>query len=202
MRICFIGDSFVNGTGDDDCLGWTGRVCSAARKAGHDLTFYNLGIRRDTSADIAARWRREAEARLPAEHDCRLVFSFGANDCTPGNEADGRRVARERTLAHARDILGTARAWLPTLMVGPLPVCDDPATNERIARLSKDMGRLCATLHVPYLEVFPLALSSPLWTLETRKGDGAHPNVGGYALIAGAVERWDAWRHWIDTERH
>lgn len=26
MRICFIGDSFVNGTGDDTCLGWVGRI--------------------------------------------------------------------------------------------------------------------------------------------------------------------------------
>ena len=25
MRICFFGDSFVNGTGDDECLGWVGR---------------------------------------------------------------------------------------------------------------------------------------------------------------------------------
>jgi lysophospholipase L1-like esterase len=61
MRICFFGDSIVNGTGDPDCLGWVGRVCGAARKSGVDLTSYNLGIRRDTSADILRRWRREAE---------------------------------------------------------------------------------------------------------------------------------------------
>ena len=88
MRICFIGDSFVAGAGDDDCLGWPGRLCAAARQAGHDLTLYNLGIRRDTSADIAARWEAEARARLPAEHDGRLVFLFGVNDCvedTPGH---------------------------------------------------------------------------------------------------------------------
>jgi acyl-CoA thioesterase-1 len=65
MRICFFGDSIVNGTGDDDCLGWTGRICSAARHAGHAVTHYNLGIRRDTSANVSARWRQEAERRLP-----------------------------------------------------------------------------------------------------------------------------------------
>lgn len=32
MRICFIGDSFVNGTGDPECLGWAGRICVTARK--------------------------------------------------------------------------------------------------------------------------------------------------------------------------
>ena len=35
-RICFFGDSFVNGTGDDDALGWVGRLCAAERRAGLD----------------------------------------------------------------------------------------------------------------------------------------------------------------------
>ncbi|HZC55143.1 MAG TPA: hypothetical protein VE396_03730 [Xanthobacteraceae bacterium] len=30
IRICFFGDSMVNGTGDDACLGWVGRICAAA----------------------------------------------------------------------------------------------------------------------------------------------------------------------------
>lgn len=77
MRLCFFGDSFVNGTGDDDCLGWVGRLCAAERRVGRDLTVYNLGVRRDTSDDILRRWRREAEARLPPGCGGRLVFSFG-----------------------------------------------------------------------------------------------------------------------------
>jgi acyl-CoA thioesterase-1 len=55
MRICFFGDSFVNGTGDDDALGWVGRAVASARHAGRDVTAYNLGVRGDTSADVAAR---------------------------------------------------------------------------------------------------------------------------------------------------
>ena len=42
MRICFFGDSFVNGTGDDDCRGWPGRLCAEARQRGCDVTLYNL----------------------------------------------------------------------------------------------------------------------------------------------------------------
>jgi acyl-CoA thioesterase-1 len=42
---------------------------------------------------MLARWQREAEARLPSEHDGRLVFSFGANDCCPGEDIGGVRVA-------------------------------------------------------------------------------------------------------------
>src|SRR5579864_3855917 len=101
MRVCFFGDSFVNGTGDDEGLGWVGRVVASARQAGLDLTAYNLGIRRDTSADVAARWLYEARLRLPAEHEGRLVFSFGANDCA-SVDVDGRpRVACGDSLSNA-----------------------------------------------------------------------------------------------------
>jgi lysophospholipase L1-like esterase len=66
-RICFVGDSFVNGTGDPECLGWTGRICALACQKGHDVTYYNLGVRRETSTDIATRWRDEVSRRLPEE---------------------------------------------------------------------------------------------------------------------------------------
>ena len=81
MRLCFFGDSFVAGAGDDAALGWPGRLTAWARRAGVDVTAYNLGVRRDTSSDIAARWGAEAVARLPADFERRLAFSFGANDC-------------------------------------------------------------------------------------------------------------------------
>src|SRR3954451_17927814 len=71
IRLCFFADSFVNGTGDDACLGWVGRACAAGRRNGVDLTCYNLGIRGDTSADVLRRWEHEAQARLPPEHDGR-----------------------------------------------------------------------------------------------------------------------------------
>lgn len=56
VRICFVGDSFMQGTCDPDCLGWPGRVCRAAIQSGVGMTCYNLGVRRDTSADILRRW--------------------------------------------------------------------------------------------------------------------------------------------------
>ena len=197
IRICFFGDSMVNGTGDDACLGWVGRVCAAARRRGRELTCYNLGIRRDTSVDVLARWQREAEARLLPEHDGRLIFSFGANDCCPGEDIGGVRVAPGRALANAEAILMAAVAWRPTLMVGPLPICD-VAVDRRTRQLSGDFATLCAHLRVPYLDVFDLAAASDTWTREVAAGDGAHPNEGGYAVIAGVVENWTCWRAWID----
>lgn len=79
IRICFVGDSFVNGTGDETALGWTGRLCASANRVA-SITYYNLGIRRDTSHDILQRWERECALRLPGFCDGRLVFSCGVND--------------------------------------------------------------------------------------------------------------------------
>ena len=58
-RVCFIGDSFVQGTGDPTGLGWVGRVVSETKQAGWNITGYNLGVRGETSRDIMARWERE-----------------------------------------------------------------------------------------------------------------------------------------------
>jgi len=196
MRICFFGDSFVAGVGDDACLGWPGRLCAAARHAGHDVTPYNLGIRRETSADIAMRWRAEARPRLPDGMDGRLIFAFGANDCTRG-EGDEPRVAPDRTLVHLETILARAVRWRPTLMIGPLPVSDDPVIDERIRSLSEAFGPLCVRLEVPYLSVFENVAACAPWTREAAAGDGTHPNASGYAALAAIIEAWGPWRAWF-----
>lgn len=195
IRVCFFGDSFVNGTGDDACLGWVGRACAAARQSGVDLTCYNLGIRRDTSADVLRRWEQEAWARLPPEHDGRLVFSFGANDCCLADDGAAVRVPHDVALANARTILTQARAWRPTLMVGPLPVCD-AEVDARIATLSAAFAAIGESLGVPYLEVFQYAAKSEAWAREVAAGDGAHPNGLGYGAISEVFQRWPAWRGW------
>ncbi|HET7883050.1 MAG TPA: GDSL-type esterase/lipase family protein [Acetobacteraceae bacterium] len=195
MRICFIGDSFVNGTGDDECLGWSGRICARARQTGCDVTLYNLGIRRDTSADILARWEREARARLLPEHDGRLVFSFGVNDCVH-EMADRPRVPEDDAVANAQAILASAAAWLPTLMVGP-PWTGEPELDARVRRLSARLGSLCGDLSVPYLAPWDAHIDVEVWHREALAGDGIHPNRRGYALIADLVDAWPPWRRWV-----
>jgi lysophospholipase L1-like esterase len=179
------------------CLpGWVGRACAAARHGGRDVTCYNLGIRRDTREDVRARWESEAKGRLPPEYNGCLVFSFGANDACPG--ADGEvRVTPDRALANAEAILVAAIAWRPTLMVGPLPI-GDLIVDTRIAELSARFSAICARLGIPFFPVIDIASSSEAWACEVAAGDGAHPNEQGYALIAEAFTRWDAWRAWID----
>jgi len=196
MKICFFGDSFTNGTGDDECLGWVGRVCAARYKAAVDLTSYNLGIRGNTSADILGRWQQEARARMPDAKEGRLVFSFGANDCAKGD--DGRaRLSQTDRLKNARAILVAAPKLYPTLFVGPVPVANDAVANKRIADLSRQIGVFARAHRVPYLDIFSGLEDNETWNSECLKGDGVHPGAAGYQMIAGMVESWDAWQAWF-----
>ena len=197
LRLCFVGDSLVLGTGDSDYLGWPGRLCVAARRAGHDVTCYNLGIRRDSSADIAARWRDEVRRRLPAGSDGRVVFSFGVNDTAL---VDGRRrLTLEQSLENARTILSEASRAYPTLMVGP-PAVARADQNDRIAELSEHFDRLCRELGVPYLAVVGPLRASPVWMNDLAATDGTHPSAAGYAEWARLIEQWPAWRAWLGTD--
>jgi lysophospholipase L1-like esterase/ADP-ribose pyrophosphatase YjhB (NUDIX family) len=194
MRICFIGDSFVNGTGDPECLGWTGRICRAVRQLGYDLTYYNLGIRRETSTDVESRWLKEAACRLPANCDGRVVFSFGVNDMMI--EADKTRVDLTVSVEAARRVLMVALQQYPVLMVGPAPIAD-VEQNLRSACLSERFEQLCREVNVPYLDILTPLQASENWMQEVAAGDGAHPGATGYAELAKLVQNWSAWGDWF-----
>jgi len=194
MRICFVGDSFVNGTGDQECLGWAGRICAEAQRQGHDVTYYNLGIRRDTSADIMGRWCQEVVCRLPQGVDARVVFSFGVNDVTV--EDGVPRLELADSIRNARQILGEAKQSYPVLMVGPPPTGDEEK-NEDAARLSKELGLARKELDVPYLDVLAALKDSGTWIREAEAYDGSHPRAGGYSELAALVQEWPAWLSWF-----
>ena len=195
LRICFVGDSMVNGTGDPECLGWTGRVCAAAMQAGHDITHYNLGIRRETSAEIAGRWREEVRRRLPDGIDGRVVFSFGLNDLTI--ESGKPRVSRVNSLGTLHAIIEEAKRVYPLVMVGPPPMLGDDGRPLPVAELSQQYGAVCRELGVPYLDVARELERTGTFVREALNNDGAHPRAAGYAELAAIVQQWDAWRAWL-----
>ncbi|WP_449221696.1 GDSL-type esterase/lipase family protein [Tistrella mobilis] len=198
LRICVIGDSFVAGAGDSTCLGWAGRVAAKAIARGTDLTLYNLGIRRDTSRDIAERWLSESRARLPEGVDGRLIFAFGVNDRMEAPTPSGTRLPMAESLANAEGILRVAGARRPVLMIGPPPIAEDEA-NLRIRALSDALGPICRRLSVPWLPVFDALAADPVWMAEVRTGDGAHPDAAGYERLAKLIEGWPAWRAWTGS---
>ena len=189
VRICFVGDSFVNGTGDETALGWVGRLCAAAHSLGIPVSHYNLGIRRNTSKDILLRWETECERRLPESCDGRIVFSFGVNDTTIDNGAV--RIHPEESRSNTRKILRTATRC-ELLMVGPPPVADD-VQNERIERISEVLAEESNAFDVPYIDLFYSLKSDVAYKQEVRRNDGSHPRSTGYAKISATISSSSSW---------
>ena len=207
LRICFVGDSLVLGTNDHDFQGWPGRLAHREVQAGHDVTVYNLGIRADTSAMVAARWRSECEARLPDIHNGALVFSFGTNDMAIENGA--LRVPLEKSCSIAHKMMSAAKAWKPTLWIGIPPVDDTRQpfragsveydfASERSSQLNDAYAKIANELDIPYFDLFTILNESTSWLDAFAGDDGVHPLHTGYAQIAERLTGWDAWRAWFE----
>jgi lysophospholipase L1-like esterase len=197
LRVCFVGDSFVAGVGDPEHLGWPGRLAARSERDGLPLTRYVLGVRRQTSAEVAARWAAECAPRLTGDWESRVVLSTGVNDTT---EEDGApRLAPERSVAALDEVLaGAAAAGWPVLVVGP-PAVADHDHNERTAALDDRFAHRCADRGVPYVPVVRALAADPVWMREVAAGDGAHPGAAGYTVLADLVR--PHWQEWLADPR-
>ncbi|GEM34926.1 hypothetical protein NN3_59330 [Nocardia neocaledoniensis NBRC 108232] len=196
LRLCFLGDSFVQGIGDPEYRGWVGRVLAAT---GPDVTAFNLGIRRNTSADVLRRYERELDERRAADADHRVVVSFGSNDAV--EEEDGRvRVEPADCLENLATLLaGCRRRSVRVLVVGPPPVIDAGAAHfARVTTIADEMAALCLRENVPFIATTRALAADPVWRAEVSAGDGAHPGAEGYQRLADLVLA-GGWREWIDS---
>ncbi len=206
LRVCFIGDSITNGTGDTGFLGWPGRLCAAEVDAGHNLTDYNLGIRGDTSADIVPRWHDEVAARLSPLLHCAIVFNFGINDAT---EENGEiRVSMGQSIKNARALLSEAKLMHSTLWIGPSAVDDSrmplmtetgetrDKRNARTADYNLGFKALADELDVPYLDMLAKTINDADW--HGLLSDGLHPGPAGHQKMAEIVMGWIGWRALLD----
>ena len=210
-RICFIGDAFTVGAGDETILGWVGRLAQAEWQRNHDVTVYNLGIRGDSTRAIRRRWRGECEARLPQGSNGRLVFMFGGNDAKE-IVGTGIDVPLEESVANARAIVAEAAAWYPTLWISLIPMNETRPyptllpgmpqyrfDNGRQALYTQRYAEVARELAVPFLDIHAPLLHDPEWQRLTQSGDGSNPNAEGYARIAALITAWPAWRTWFDA---
>jgi acyl-CoA thioesterase-1 len=194
MRLIFIGDSIVAGSGDDECRGWVGRVGTASRRAGIDHTPYNLGIGGNTAADVLARWEQEVTRRLNPDIENRLVIQVGVNDARDGVERPpGDSVRDLRAFVEGARGIG-----LDPLVVGPIPTAQ-AAESERIGELSQRFAELCGELGAPYVEVHA-ALRDNATFVASQSVDGYHPDADGYAEIAQVVLH-NGWWEWLARGR-
>jgi acyl-CoA thioesterase-1 len=197
IRMCFVGDSFIQGIGDPEHRGWVGRVLQATRG---DVTAFNLGIRRNTSEDVLRRCWSEVSPRTLPEADNRLVISFGSNDMI---EEDGKvRVEPARCLGNLASLLDESEhRATAALVIGPPPVIDAGESHlRRTSKLADEMATLCETRHVPFIATTQTLAGDPTWTREALAGDGAHPGSGGYQRLTDIILA-GPWHEWITRTR-
>ena len=192
VRICVVGDSFVNGVGDPKALGWVGRVVARTPADELDLTVYNLGVRGDSSADVLARWRDETTRRWFDGSENRLVVAVGYNDIDAGLSSARTRL----NLANIVD--GAATGSLHPFVVGPPPALD-AAFNERLRPIVAAQQDVCARRGVPFIDCFTPLLSHEQWYADLGPGDGMHPAQAGYGLIAWLVLH-TGWGDWLGVD--
>lgn len=192
LRLCFFGDSYVQGVGDATGAGWVGPVAGPMMGYG---TAFNLGVRGDTSLDVQRRWYDEARCRLKNSACYGVLFSFGVNDTSLSN---GRiRVPHQRSLTVLSTLLDDAHAsgW-SALVVGP-PAPAEDGHRCRVQRLSEEMALACMSCAVPFVDlVTPLEMDES-WLAELTAGDGSHPGTAGYRRMAGLIR--PAFTTWLAT---
>jgi lysophospholipase L1-like esterase len=205
IRLCFIGDSITTGTGDFTMLGFPGRLCAAAANAGHNITLYNLGVRGDTSEDVYRRWRIETQPRMLPTTNNALVFMLGLNDSMILDTGQSR-VPLARTLAACRALMSEAKAYLPSLFIGPAPIDDTRRVpglpldvhyqffNAKISEINNHLTSISSEIGVPFLDVFTPLANSDEWSAIMRKGDGVHPPADGYEKLTALISVWASWR--------
>ena len=180
----FFGDSLTQGV--NDALmpgGWVSRLAVMASEAGlchiPRATFYNLGARRHSTANIAARWRSELDNRLIPGMVPRLVFCTGVVDmAAPGG---GQPADPELAAAQMDKLLAQAAGVAPTLVISPPPVAD-AAASSRIGHLGKLQQQLCASQGIAFAQVYELLANTTDYMNDLS--DGLHPGSQGCARMA------------------
>lgn len=200
---CFLGASTVEGVGDEANLGWPGRL--RRLESSPDLTFHNLGIRGQSSIQIAERWLSDCTPLLADEKDI-IVMSFGNNDIAELDDGQ-TRIPFDETIETCAHVVSQSSRWRPTYWVGPIPVDERKMPfhssvlqrdlfyrNARIAELNARFDAIARNLDIPYLDLFSVLSRDPVYAEAIQSKDGLHPNGAGYDLIARKIATWGAWR--------
>lgn len=198
----FFGDSLTLGVNDNRMPGgWVSRLVLLGQEAGlyrfPPATFYNLGARRQSTADLARRWRQEVDCRQMPGMVPHLVFCAGVVDmAAPGG---GQPVALDKAMYCLRTMLTEAAPLAPTLVISPPPVAD-PAVRRRIAGLSAAQAALCAELGLPFADIH-VALAASRSYMDDLS-DGLHPGPEGCTVMAEALLTQNTVRDFLRADMH
>jgi acyl-CoA thioesterase-1 len=194
------------GAGDEDGLGWPGRLRRMSPDAEKNFTFYNLGVRGNSSTMIAERWRAEIAARLSDGMEGWVMLTMGNNDAAEFEDGT-LRVPLEKTLANVRGIVSELARWRRTLWISPTPVDESRMLfysrqlgknltfrNARLGELATHFAAIAAEFGVPYFDLFGKLQADADWRRAIALNDGLHPDGSGYEAVARLISGWDAWK--------
>ena len=180
MEIGIWGDSITYGAGDNEALGWVGRL----RKSfgtNDDVGVYNFGVCGDTTDDLLNRFTVEADSIKPNV----IVFAIGINDSKyPAGETENR-VPLEKYKENMRALLKSAKNYTNEIfIVGATKVDEalirDSGTrfvNETIHIYNNFLKELSESEGLSYVDVFGVL------DIHTDLDDGLHPNTQGYEKL-------------------
>lgn len=192
----FFGDSITLGVNDPKGNGWVGQFAKGISD-NHGLTvppttFYNLGVRKNSSREIRGRWVTEFSSRqFPAAQNF-LLFCFGTVDTILVSGTPN--VFDDESVANARSILSAAKESGEVLLMSAPPV-KDKGHSKRISALMLDYEQVCTEIDVPFLDIFT-PLSKRPYYLDSLT-DAIHPDTKGNGLIAGMLLNSSAVRRWM-----
>lgn len=196
----FFGDSLTLGVNDSEIPGgWVSRLAQMAGRAGlchyPPATFYNLGARRQKTADIAKRWQAEVKNRDMPGIASKLFFCVGVVDMAGPSGAEPQSLTD--ALAGLEQILAAAKDQAPTLIVSPPPIANVEA-RRRISALCAMQADLSRKFSLPYVDINADLENCAAYMNDLA--DGLHPGPAGSQAMADLLFQKQAVREFL-TER-
>jgi hypothetical protein len=188
VRIVILGDALVSASGDPKGMGWLGRVLARTPVVEPQIDVYPLPNPGDTSAKLMERWTGEAQLRLAAGAENKLVLFLPNLD-----PASGISISRSRL--NVATILDDAkRKGVECFVIGPTPH-RNPELNSEIEALSAGFEDVCSRRGVYFVDCFTPLIGHDGWNSEISTDPAGRPGQVGHGLIAWLVlnRGWNEW---------
>lgn len=192
----FFGDSItlgVNVTAEDV---WTGLVATHLTTRGLPVpptTFYNLGVRKNTSKLIAERFHDEYNRRLLPETESYFVIMCGNVDMAMPQDTTVLSV--DESLTHTQELLKLAKTKGTVLFLSGTPVKNEEH-NARISKLALLQGKLCAELEIDFVNLHDILSQNATYLQDLN--DGVHPQEMGNVAIADTICQSQTIQDWLN----
>jgi len=187
-RICIFGDSITHTMGLPKRVGWADLLRNYLEsETDYYLEIYNLGIDRDTSADLLKRIENESEARKPDM----IIILIGTNDSLQylKNEKLIDLTSENDFRDNLQSLIDKARKFTSEIFFIGLALGDDSITNPlprsvtgkrytkaRIGAYDKIIKEVAGKNSLPFIDINNILANDDFI-------DGLHPNEIGHKKI-------------------